>query len=107
FLAFILVTLHIAAEDTNLDTSHSFTQTHHDWELVRSVPDSFGGTIDFVLIPEEKIRDLTNYQAAAAAIAGTRDKCMIDFWTDRAQIPTSAWIPVTNLQVMTATYERA
>ncbi len=106
-LAFILASLHVAAGDTNLDSAHSSTQPRRDWELVRSVPNSFGGTIDFVLIPEGKSRDVTNYQAAAAAIAGTRDRCMIDFWTDRAHIPTSEWIPVTNLQVMTATYERS
>jgi hypothetical protein len=107
WLVFILGTLLVSAGDTNLDSSHSSTQPHRDWELVRSVPNDFGGTIDFVLIPMGKIRDLTNYQAAAVVIAGTRDRCMIYFWTDRAQIPTSAWIPVTNLQVTTAEYERS
>jgi len=106
-LVLVLAALHVAAEDTNLDSSHSSTQPHGSWELVRSVPNSFGGTIDFVLIPEEKERDLTNYQAAAAAIAGTRKACMIMFWTDRAHIPTSSQIPVPDLRVMTATYERA
>ena len=94
-LTLILVESHAAADDTN-----------HDWELVGSVPNPFGVTNDYVVIPKEKIRDLTNYQAAAAAIAGTRDRCSIFFWTDHAHIPTSADIAVTNLQVMAATYER-
>jgi hypothetical protein len=62
--------------------------------------------MDFVIVPPERVRDVTNYQAAAEAVAGTRDKCMVQFWTNRAQVPTSAWIPVENLQVMTAQYER-
>jgi hypothetical protein len=70
------------------------------------VPDSYGGTIDFVLVPEARIRDLTNYLNAAETIAGTRGKCSINFWVDRSHIPTSAWIPVTDLQAMTAYYER-
>jgi hypothetical protein len=106
-LPLILMSLHVVAEDTNLNSIHSSTQPHDSWELVRSVPNPYGGTIDFVLIPNQKSRDLTNYQAAATAIAGTRDKCMIMFWTERAYIPTSASIPVRNWQVMTATYERA
>ena len=95
-MAFIFATWHVVADGTD-----------HDWELVRSVPNYFGGTNDYVLIPKDKIRDLTNYQAAAAAIAGTRDRCFIFFWTDRAHIPTSAEMPVTDMQVMTATYERS
>ena len=105
-LALISVALHAAAGNTNGDFSHSSAPPHHDWELVRSVSNSLGGTLDFLLIPKAKIRDLTNYQAAAEAIAGTRTQCLIFFWADRSQIPTSAQIPVTNLQQVTATYER-
>ncbi len=32
---------------------------------------------------------------------------MVQFWTDRSHVPTSADMPVTDLRVMTATYERA
>lgn len=79
--------------------------TNNDWELVRSVPGSFDGTDYYVLIPEDKVRDLTNYESAASAIAGTKDTCCIFFWTDRANIP-SASMTAKNMQMLTATYER-
>jgi hypothetical protein len=95
--------------DTNLSVPHPAmtAQQDHDWELVRSVPNGFGSTIDFVLIPERKERDLAYYQEIVTAVCGTRDRCMVDFWTDRAHIPTSAWIPSNDLDVMTAEYERS
>jgi hypothetical protein len=77
------------------------------WELLRSVVNPYGGTIDLVVIPEGKNRDLTNYRAAAGAVCGTRTECVVHFWTDRRRVPTSADMPVTDLQVMTAQYERA
>ena len=94
-MAFFFGAWHVVADGTN-----------YDWKLVRSVPNPFGGTNDYVLIPKDKIGDLTNYQAAATAIAGARERCFIFFWADRAHIPTSAEMAVTDMQVMTATYER-
>jgi hypothetical protein len=94
-LCFVFVSQHVIADGTN-----------RDWEVVRSVPNPFGGTNDYVLIPPDKVRDLTNYHAAAEAVAGTRDRCAIYFWTNREDIPTSAWMAVTNMQTLTATYER-
>jgi hypothetical protein len=80
-----------------------------DWELVRSVPNGYGGTLDLVLIPEAKQRDRDNYMHAADAICGSRITCMVNFWTDRTHIPEpkSGWIPVGDLAVMTASYERS
>jgi hypothetical protein len=75
-----------------------------DWELVRSVPNGYGRTLDLVLIPEAKQRDRENYKQVADAICGSRTTCMVNFWTDRTHIPTtkSGWIPVGDLAVMTA-----
>ena len=101
------VVLNSPAQFTNPDVSLASTQSPQEWELIRSVTNSFGGTEEFVLIPTAKIHDLSNYQSAANAIAGTRRACMISFWTDRKQIPISARIPIANLQTMTATYERS
>ncbi len=109
FLVFISMAFHVAGEDTNVDLSHLVvvTQPQRDWELVRSVPNSpYPATIDFVLIPEQKQRDLAYYQEIATVVCGVRDTCMVKFWTDRAHIPTSAGIPVADLRVMTASYER-
>ena len=33
-----------------------------DWELVRSAPNGFGGTVDFVLVPEAKQHDREHYK---------------------------------------------
>ena len=77
-----------------------------DWELVRSVMNPFGGTNDLVLIPEAKKRDEAYYVEIANAVCGERAHCMVNFWTDRAHIPTSANMPVPDLAVMTAHYER-
>ena len=81
--------------------------TNFDWKLVASIPDGYGGTNDYVLIPETKIRDVTNYQAAASAVAGARSTCFIAFWTNRANIPTSKWMDDKSMQTMTATYDRS
>ena len=79
-----------------------------DWELVRTIPNGFGGTADLVLIPESRQRDREYYKRIADAICGLRTTCMVEFWTDRNHIPKSelGWIPVTDLAVMTASYER-
>jgi hypothetical protein len=78
------------------------------WELVRSAPNGFGGTVDFVLVPEAKQRDRQNYEQIADSVCGARTTCMVNFWTDRAHIPqrNDGWIPVSDLAVMTASYER-
>jgi hypothetical protein len=80
-----------------------------DWELVRSVPNGYGGTLDLVLIPEAKQRDRESYKQVADAICGSRTTCMVNFWTDRTHIPKpkSGFIPVGDLAVMTASYERS
>jgi hypothetical protein len=79
-----------------------------DWELVRSVPNPSGGTVDLVLIPETKQRDRAYYTQVADAVCGQRASCMVSFWTDRKHIPQTqdAWFPVSDLAVMTASYER-
>ena len=80
-----------------------------DWELVRSAPNGFGGTVDFVLITEEKQRDREHYKHVADAVCGARTTCMVNFWIDRTHIPTRSdgWIPISDLAVMTASYERS
>jgi hypothetical protein len=82
---------------------------HHDWRLVRSVPNGFGGTLDLVLIPEVKQRDRQYYMRVSDIVCGSKTRCMVMFWTDRRSIPNveDAWIPVENLAVMTANYERS
>ena len=92
-------------------TSLALTQssvTKPDWELVRSVPNGYGGTKDFVLIPEAEQRHRKYYLQIADEVCGKRTTCMVNFWTDRTHIPkaNSAWISVADLAVMTASYER-
>jgi len=77
-----------------------------DWELVRSVSNPYGGTVDLVLVPEPKKRDMNHYTEIANAICGNRTTCMVMFWTDRKRVPKTIDMPVPDLQVMTATYER-
>jgi len=93
---------------TGIATAQS-SAARQDWELVRSVPNGFGGTVDLVLIPEAKQRDRENYRQAADVICGPRTTCMVKFWTDRTHIPEtkSGWIPINDLAVMTASYERS
>ena len=55
-------------------------------------PNPYGGTEDFVVIPEPKRRDKGYYKQVSDMICGQRAACMVDFWTDR--IPESAWIKV-------------
>jgi hypothetical protein len=79
-----------------------------DWELVRSVPNGFGGTLDLVIIPVTRQRDREYYKGVADTVCGRRTTCMVNFWTDRAHVPdtNSGWISVKDLAVMTASYER-
>lgn len=77
-----------------------------DWKLVRSVKNPYGGTHDLVLIPEGRRRDEAYYLQVADALCGKKVHCMVNFWTDRAHIPTSADMRVEDLAVMTAAYER-
>ena len=79
----------------------------HDWELVRSVSNPYSGTIDLVLIPEHKQRDRVYYYRIANETCGDRTSCMINFCADRAHIPDSANMPVRDLAVMLASYERS
>jgi hypothetical protein len=87
-------------------TAAQVSAVRDDWELVRSVPNPLGGTIDLVLIPESRQRDRAYYTQVADAVCGTRAKCMVNFWTDRTHIPKSGWMPVSDLAAMTASYER-
>jgi hypothetical protein len=107
----LYLALRAAAEGTNVEDS---VVTHrHDWKLVRSVPASIvrigekPTLIYYVVVPEVKIRDIMNYEAAAEAIAGTNN-CSIYFWTDRDRslVPTSDAIPVRSLQKDVAEYNR-
>lgn len=94
-----------------LFSSLAFSQssaTSPDWELVRSVPNGVGSTIDLVHIPDAKQRDRKYYLEIANEVCGKRTTCMVNFWTNRAHIPeaNSGWIPVADLAEMTAIYER-
>src|SRR5262249_31524706 len=87
-------------------TTTPLSAVGQDWELVRSVPNEPGGTIDLVLIPEATKRDRAYYMQVADSVCGTRAKCMVNFWTDRSHIPKSGWMPPSDLAAMTASYER-
>jgi hypothetical protein len=78
-----------------------------DWELLRSISNPSGGTIDLVVIPAAKQRNRDYYNNVAEAICGQRATCMVNFWTDPKHVPQSGWIPVPDLAVMTASYERS
>ena len=88
-------------------TEHSPVMRGLDWEDVRTVPNNFGGTVDFVLVPESRQRDKNYYKQVSEVVCGQRTHCTVDFWTDRKHIPESAWIKVEDLAVMTASYERS
>ena len=77
-----------------------------DWEVVRSVPDESGGTLHFVVIPEAKQRDGGYYRGIGDGLCKDTPQCSVNFWTDRNHIPQSAWIPVSDLAIMTASYTR-
>ena len=77
-----------------------------DWELVITVNNPYGGTVDRVLIPTLKQRDTAYYEQIANAVCGTRDRCMISFWNDHARIPTTPDTPVKDFPAQTAMYER-
>ena len=77
-----------------------------DWEVVRSVPDESGGTLHFVVIPEAKQRDGGYYRSLGDRLCKDTPQCTVNFWTDRNHIPESAWMPVPDLAVMTASYSR-
>jgi hypothetical protein len=77
-----------------------------DWEVVRSVPDESGGTLHFVVIPEAKQRDGGYYRGLGDRLCKDTPQCTVNFWTDRNHTPESAWMPVPDLAVMTASYNR-
>lgn len=77
-----------------------------DCEVVRSVPDESGGMLHFVVIPEAKQRDGGYYRGIGDKLCKETPQCSVYFWTDRNHIPQSAWMPVPDLAVMTASYER-
>jgi hypothetical protein len=83
------------------------TTTTDDWKLVRSVSNPYGGILDLVLIPDRKKRDREYYLTIGDALCGERTTCSINFWTDPSHVPTSAAMPVTDLAVMAASYERS
>ncbi len=78
-----------------------------DWEIVRTVPNEQGGTMDFVVVPERRQRDRAYYETIANTICSSRAACMVHFWTDRAHVPTSVWMSGAGLSQMTADYERS
>jgi hypothetical protein len=87
-------------------TTSQLPAVSQDWELVRSVPNEVGGTIDLVLVPEAMKRDRAYYVQAANLVCGTRVKCTVNFWTNRTHIPKSGWMSDSDLAAMTASYER-
>ncbi len=93
----------ICAATVALGTS---TAGNSDWELVRSVENPLGGTIDLVWIAEPRERDTDFLNQVSNTVCGDRRTCMINFWTDRSDVPRSGTMPVANLKVMSATYER-
>ena len=74
--------------------------------LVRSVPSQSGGTLELVLIPENKQRDLDYYRQIADTVCGKRDQCMVFYWTNEKYIPTTEWFDGPAMQSMTGQYER-
>lgn len=78
-----------------------------DWNIVRSVSDESGGTLHLVAIPEARQRDGGYYRGIGDALCKDTPQCSVNFWTDRNHIPQSAWIPVADLAVMTASYTRS
>ena len=80
--------------------------TTPDWTVVRSVPDESGGTMYFVVIPEAKQRDGGYYRGIGNMLCKETPQCSVNFWTDPNHIPQSASMPVPDLAVMTASYNR-
>ena len=106
FRAIVVLTLGIACAWDSPAVAGEKATPKRDWKLVRSVSNPFGGTIDLVLIPVVKQRDRKYYETVANIVCATRTQCMVNFWTDRGHIPKSAEMPVEDLSVMTASYER-
>ena len=77
-----------------------------EWQLVRTVDNDFGGTIDLVSVPEDRVRDLSYYREIGEEVCGSRNPCLVNFWAAGSRIPTAALMPVEDLQRMTALYER-
>ncbi len=77
------------------------------WALVRSVSDEQGGTLDFVIVPEARQRERAYYAVVGDAVCGVRQRCLVQFWTDRNDVPTGPWMSGRALSQMTATYERS
>jgi len=90
----------------NRPVAHNATALAVDWEAVGSVPDGYGGTTHFVVVPEAKQRDGEYYRAIGDLLCKEAAQCSVKFWTDRNHVPESAWVPVPDLAVMTASYER-
>jgi hypothetical protein len=81
-------------------------QTSSKWELVRSVPYPTGGTQEFIVVPEEKQRDLDYHRQIADAICGARTHCMVFYWTNRDSISTSASFDGPAMRTLIGQYER-
>ena len=78
------------------------------WELVRSVKYLTGNATQyFVVIPALKQRERDYYDAIAQEVCGQRQHCMVFFWTDPANVPTSVEFNGVAMQAMTAQYERS
>lgn len=77
-----------------------------EWALLRSVSNGPPDTLDFVVVPEHRRNDRSNYETIANEICGSRTTCTVKFWTDRRHVPTSAWMSGEGLTEMTASYER-
>lgn len=102
FVAFVSLVQSACSTDSRQGAAET-----KEWELVRSVENPYGGTYDLVVIPDHRIRERSYYEEVANVICGVRTSCVVFFWTDKAHIPRSAHMPVTDLAVMTADYERS
>ena len=105
-LSAALLALVSVARGGELPLAERVTPAQRDWDLVRSVSNPYGGPTDLVLIPQAKQRDVDYYSEIAKAVCGIKTTCSVMFWVDRKHIPMTGDMPVVDLQVMTATYER-
>jgi hypothetical protein len=76
------------------------------WQLVKSVPDG-ANSIEFVVVPEEKQRDLAYYSEAANTVCEKRTYCSVFFWANSDHIPNSAVLDGPAMQTLAGQYERS
>ena len=77
-----------------------------EWELVRTVDNPMGGTIDLVVIPKIQACSRDYHENVASKVCLDRTTCMVFFWIDATQVPSSAWMPGDKLAASIGHYER-